>query len=489
MIQAPYAYHLCVGLLSIGWLAPAQAQWTQLGSDIIGQLQNEQAGFATDLNAAGDRLAIGAPRDNTNGISSGKVRVFQWDGADWTPLGTALLGDDSEDEFGTAVKLSADGSTLAIGAPVTWSGAGTSPGFVRVFDWSGTDWVQRGADLTAGMNADGFGAAIDLSASGDIVAIGAPYEATLASWAGRASVYQWNGMAWMPMGGTFAGMVMFSGTGGSVQLDHAGTVLAVGQEGQARVLVSNWNGSEWIPRDTLWGVQNFGNSISMDASGNTLAVGGEGLSPVTIGRVKVFQFNGTQYQQKGGPIDGQVDDLFLGWEQYALALREDGNALVAGSLGTLPGLVRAFQFDGQDWIPNGVITGSGIAEQIGRSVCMSADGSILAIGTPYSNGSSVQDAGIVQVYTSSTSTASADIQRTDVGLVVFPNPARDQVRIRSSSGIVAYELRSPIGQIITQRTVSSERETFLNLVSVSAGTYFLKVTTTAGSATIKLIRE
>ncbi len=483
---------LRLGLLFIAWPASGASQWTQIGSDLIGQMANAQSGFSTDLSAAGDRLAIGAPWSSTNGPRSGTVQVLQFDGTDWVPLGPELLGDDQEDEFGRAVKLSADGNTLAVGAPERWMGAGTPPGYVRVFDWNGTDWLQRGNDLTAGVDADGFGAAIDLSASGDVVAIGAPYDPTLASWAGSASVHQWTGMAWMPLGGPIAGTVQFSGTGGAVQLNSAGTILAVGQRGQSRVLLFDRTGSVWNPTDTLIGIDGFGNSISMDESGNTVAVGGEVLA-VSNGRVKVFQFNGTGYVQKGNPMEGQGDDLFLGYEQYALAIREDGNALVAGSLGNTVnnqvfGLVRVFQFDGLDWNQVGEIPGSGIAEQIGRSICMSADGSILAIGTPYSNGV-LPDAGIVQVYTSATSTASTDGQRTDVGLVVLPNPARDHVRIRSRSGIVAYELHAPSGITILQRTLTSERETVLDLGPVSAGTYFLKVTTMAGSVTTKLVHE
>jgi hypothetical protein len=491
MTRLPFPLHLALGLLSFSWLAPVQAQWTQVGADIIGQLPNERAGFVADLNAAGDRLALGAPWNSTNGIRCGKVRVFQFDGSDWTPLGADLPGDNAEDEFGSAVKLSADGNTLAIGAPERWVGpAGTPPGYVRVFDWDGTEWVQRGNDLSGGVDRDGFGAAIDLSASGDIIAIGAPYDATLANFAGRASVHQWTGMAWMPLGGAVAGTANCF-TGGAVQLNNAGTVLAVGQEGQARVLVFDRDGSEWIARDTLLGLQNFGNSISMDASGNAIAVGGESLA-VSNGRVKVFQFTGSGYVPKGSPIDGQGDELFLGWEQYALALREDGNALVAGSLGIVDGLnlgsVRELQFNGQEWIQAGGIPGSGISEQIGRSVSMSADGSILAIGTPYSNGD-VPDAGIVRVYTNSMSTGTADIQRTNVDIVVLPNPARDYALIRSNSGILSYELRSPTGQVVASSTIRSEREHPLDLSSLSAGTYFLKITTTALTATVKLVRE
>lgn len=468
----------------------AAAQWTPLGSDLIGAA-GEQFGFVTDLNAAGNRLAVGAPWSNPNGTRSGMVRVYEFDGTNWVPMGTELLGDTTENEFGSALKLSADGNTLAVGAPERWVGPASPPGYVRVFDWDGTAWVPRGEDLSAGVSADGFGTALDISGSGDLIAIGAPYEATVADWAGRVSVWQWTGTLWELHGSPVLGTEMFSGTGGAVALNDAGTLLAVGQEGESRVVVMDWDGENWTPKDTLWGNQAFGNSMSMDASGMTLAVGGESLS-VSNGRVKVFTFNGSDYVPKGGNIDGQGDDLFLGYEPHALKLREDGEFLVAGSLGNIienqvHGRVRMFQFDGQNWVHSAEIPGAGITEQFGRSVSMNADGTVLAIGTPYTN-DLVLDAGIVRVYAQTAPAEIATARPNAISLAAFPNPARASICLKSAQQILRYTILSSSGQMLVDQTISPTHECHIDLTQWAPGTYFLHTTTAQSTLTTPILR-
>jgi len=498
----PFSRLLSAALLSCLAL-PALAQWTQLGTDILGELPGEQSGFVTDLDAAGDRLAVGAPWCGLNGMRSGRVRVYGFDGTDWVQLGADLLGDGEEDEFGTTVRLSEDGNTLAIGAPERWVGPDSPPGYVRVFDWDGADWVQRGADLSAGVPADGFGTALDLSGTGDLVAIGAPYDASLASWAGRAYLWHWAGSAWEPVVdpvlATLVGTVLFSGTGGAIALNHAGNLLAVGQEGQSRVLMFERLGGVWTAKDTLIGTQVFGNALSLDATGQTIAIGGESLA-VSNGRVNVFQFNGTEYAPKGSPMVGTGDDLFLGWEPHALAIQDDGNALVAGSLGNLVdeavlGRVRQFQFLGGDWVQVDEIAGSGITEQLGRSVCLNAAGTRLAVGTPYTNGEAL-DAGIVRVYAQENTAGTGALAppTADARPHVFPNPASDHLYLRGLDPVLSYAVFSldghcVIGQTVPNHPTHPAHPTHpIPISSLPAGAYLLRVTTVSTSVALPFVR-
>jgi hypothetical protein len=50
---------------------------------------------------------------------------------------------------------------------------GGNSGHVRVFGWSGTAWVQRGADIDGEAAYDSSGYSVSLAAGGEIVAIGA----------------------------------------------------------------------------------------------------------------------------------------------------------------------------------------------------------------------------------------------------------------------------------------------------------------------------
>jgi hypothetical protein len=51
--------------------------WIQLGADINGEAADDNSGYSVSMNAAGDRVAIGAPYNDGNGTSSGHVRVYR----------------------------------------------------------------------------------------------------------------------------------------------------------------------------------------------------------------------------------------------------------------------------------------------------------------------------------------------------------------------------------------------------------------------------
>ncbi|MEM9991824.1 MAG: hypothetical protein AAF738_08675, partial [Bacteroidota bacterium] len=117
--------------------------WTQIGIDIRGNQANDLLGSSIDLSRDGIRLAVGA--DQLGG-AEGYVRVFEYNGSSWMQLGTDLVGENIGDKFGNAVALSEDGSRLAIGVPE--SSAGTyGGGYIRIFEWVAGNWVQLGTDI------------------------------------------------------------------------------------------------------------------------------------------------------------------------------------------------------------------------------------------------------------------------------------------------------------------------------------------------------
>lgn len=61
-------------------------------------------------------LVVGANKDRENGLRSGKVYSYAWNGSAWQALGDPLAGTAGS-SFGEAIALSDDASTLMIGAP------------------------------------------------------------------------------------------------------------------------------------------------------------------------------------------------------------------------------------------------------------------------------------------------------------------------------------------------------------------------------------
>jgi hypothetical protein len=147
--------------------------WTQLGADINGEAAADESGYSVSLNASGDRVAIGADGNDGNGAGSGHVRIYSWNGTAWTQLGADINGEAAYDYSGRSVSLNAAGDRVAIGADGN-NGNGPDSGHVRIYSYNGTAWIQLGADINGEAAADGSGYSVSLNAAGDRVAIGAP---------------------------------------------------------------------------------------------------------------------------------------------------------------------------------------------------------------------------------------------------------------------------------------------------------------------------
>ena len=69
------------------------------------------------MNAVGDRLIVGAiGNDNASGGDAGHARVFQYINNAWTQLGSDINGELANDNFGRSVSMNAVGDRVAIGA-------------------------------------------------------------------------------------------------------------------------------------------------------------------------------------------------------------------------------------------------------------------------------------------------------------------------------------------------------------------------------------
>ena len=133
-------------------------------------------GFSVSLSADGNTALIGAINASVgNNLSQGAAYVFVNSGGTWSELQklTALDGA-ADDQFGSSVSLSADGSTALIGADAAKVGNNSAQGAAYVFVLSGGIWSQL-QKLTA---SDGevdayFGISVSLSADGNTALIGA----------------------------------------------------------------------------------------------------------------------------------------------------------------------------------------------------------------------------------------------------------------------------------------------------------------------------
>ena len=272
----------------------------QLGADIDGEAANDYSGFSVSLSADGTILAVGARINDGTASNAGHVRVYEWNGSGWVPKGADIDGEAADDQSGWSVSLSADGTEVAIGANGN-DGTGVTAGHVRVYAWNGSGWTKKGHDIDGEATNDNSGYSVSLSSDGTEVAIGAPYNDGNGSNAGHVRVYQYDGVSgdadgidgWTKKGDDIDGEAAYDLSGRSVSLSSDGTILAIGADGN-------------------------------DGTG------------AIAGHVRVYQYDGVSgdadgingWTKKGDDIDGEAADDYSG---YSVSLSSDGTEVAIGA--------------------------------------------------------------------------------------------------------------------------------------------------------------
>jgi hypothetical protein len=380
--------------------------WVQLGGDIDGEAVLDQSGFSVDLSGDGKILAVGAHLNNGNGLNSGHVRVFKWDGRAWKQLGSNIDGEARDDWSGRSVALSQNGQIVAVGANLN-DGNGRDSGHVRVFKWDGVVWTQLGNDVDGEARDDQSGYSVDLSGNGKILAVGAHLNNGngIGFNSGHVRVFKWDGRAWKQVGSDIDGEARNDSSGQSVALSKNGNIVAVGallndgngiNSGHARVF--RWTGRVWkklgsdIDGEAADNWSGF--SVDLSCDGKIVAIGairnddGGSLS----GHARVFEWDNARkaWKQLGSDIDGEAISDRSG---YSVSLSNTGKVVAVGAVrndGTRSpdaGHTRVFKLDGNAWVQVGDdIDGEAAGDRSGHSVALSSSGSAVAVGAPYNDG-------------------------------------------------------------------------------------------------------
>ena len=251
--------------------------WSQLGADINGEAFGDAAGTSVALSSDGQTVAIGAPQHADSGRDSGQLRVYQWNGSSWVQMGASIDGYEGGDALGTSVALSSDGQTIAIGAPGN-DGNGLSSGHVRVYQWDGNSWLQIGEDINGEAKGDLSGTSVALSSNGEIVAIGAPGNNGNGSNSGHVRIYQWGGNSWLQLGGDINGEAGGDASGTSVALSSEGHTIAIGAPyngliaGHVRVYKWDAGAGVWTKQgEDIDGKYGLGTAVALSNDGQTLS--------------------------------------------------------------------------------------------------------------------------------------------------------------------------------------------------------------------------
>jgi hypothetical protein len=381
-------------------IANAQINWGQIGADIDGAaVAGDNFGSALSMSGDGAVVAVGAYADASNQI--GSVSVYENQSGTWVQKGQTLVGLTSS-RFGRSVALNATGSVLVAGG-ATWS---SNRGFVRVYEYSGGNWVQIGADITGDASNHRTGWSVAINDAGTRIAIGENLFDEVATDVGRVRVFDNVSGVWT-LAGAIVGEAAGDQFGQSVCLDASGNILAVGASFKDGIGADAGNAYVFDISGAIWneigdiggdaaGDDQFGWDVSLNAAGSRLAVSAPNAGTPYV---KVYEFaGGTTWDLLGGATD-IVGVSGENTGRYSLDLNAAGDVVAVGGEGfTGGGRARVFEYNGTNWnLIAAQVLSEAAGDLWGYSIAISDDGSVFAASAVANDGAAT-NAGHVRVY-------------------------------------------------------------------------------------------
>lgn len=475
--------------------ALSQTSWIALGQDIDGLNVGENSATDISLNSDGTILVVGAPYNDVTATNSGAVRVYERTLTGYVQRGADVNGTTQGDLLGSSVSINGAGNVIAMGAPAFLNPNYLSPqglaGYTRIMEWNGTSWIQRGNDIIGEAANDTAGTAIDLSEDGSTIIIGASSNSDGGNEAGHCRIYDWDGTAWNQRGNDIDGAAPRNASGSAVAINNSGNIIMVSAIGDD-TLASNsgncrifeWNGTNWIQRGSnVTGGNNapdrFGAIVSMNASGDVISIGAFGN--IVTGYTNIYEWNGSDYVQKGSTIDGDMGSDFSG---SGATLNDNGDVIALGAYGNNNGYARVYSFVNNDWSQIGSdIIGEAASDQFGRSIGLDATGNIVAVGTPFNDGNG-QDSGHVRVFETATLSEESVTKRNSA---LYPNPSSDFVLITNSDTIQNVTIYNTVGQLLFQQK-GTGNELKIDVSHLASGNYLTVIETLNSKQVLKFVK-
>ena len=408
-------------------------KWTQLGDSPLGQRGDIDAGsvgdsfgYSVSLNAAGTRIAVGAPwndndndgnylddndtdndyRNDTSNLSGlltniGATYIYDYNTTTqkWTQVGNPIIGEAAGDLSGWNIMLNDSGSRVAIGAPNAGS---TDHGHVRAYEYINGTWTKLGTDIDGVTINDRTGMCVAINSSGSRIAIGTPYNN---GEVGNVKVYEYVSNSWSQIGVTIAGPTSSDRFGWSLSLDGTGNKLIIGapqagDDSGGRAYVYAYNGSQWIQEggeivpDILFTTdsgatpENFGWSVAINNAGTRVAVASPQsnfLSRDNRGYIMVYELVSGEWTLLGQTIEGELSGSNGG---LSLALNSSGSRVVIGSPNAGGGHTKVYEYNAstQRWGQLGNdLYGDAFPYKNGWSVDINSTGDRIVVGESGSN--------------------------------------------------------------------------------------------------------
>ncbi|GFH58143.1 hypothetical protein CTEN210_14619 [Chaetoceros tenuissimus] len=406
----------------------------------------EQIGTAVDISDDGTIIAISGIEQTyfNSELSRYIVKVWKESTAGkWVQVGQDIRGKNTtewRDDARADVSISGDGKRLAIGnvyLPDRGLDDRKAEGTVEIFEHdlslnSSRDWLHIATPYTdsAGGGGAHLGLKVSLDSTGSSLVVGERYHDTSSSNDhGRILVYSvastLNGSAAVrPKGDSpIIGKTSCGHSGSSVMISGDGNCLifgSIGDEDTDKSAAKTGSASIYCLESDIWTLRGgkvihgdntgdeFGSSVAINSDATFIAIGAvkydDAKNGKNVGVVRTFRWNGTSYNEFGGPIIGEqgettsrIDGYYAGeYSGYSVDISDVAdNGMIRVVIGSpnsggqyYHGRARLFEVDTNSDSPawNLVVSDVGGNESsLGRSVAMSSTGKRIIVGGPTHN--------------------------------------------------------------------------------------------------------
>ncbi|MCL4396391.1 MAG: Ig-like domain repeat protein [Chloroflexi bacterium] len=311
-------------------------------------------GYTLAMSADGSTIAAGAPKGTS---TTGAIYVFTRGAGSWattdSPAAKLTNAAGKTHSVGNSVAISADGSTIVAGDFIA-GGFGLSPGAVYVFARGSSGWATMNAPTAtltnlSGADYDQLGYSVAISGDGSTIAAGAT---GVSDANGSGAVY-----------------VFARGTGAWATTSTPTAQLTDASETS---------------------ITNLGYSVAINADGSTIAAGAT-IDSTGYGAAYVFVRGAGSWLTTGAPVAKlrNASGAVLDWRTASLAISGDGSTIVVGADTVNSGNGAAYVFTRSAglWVttnsPTATLThAGGVGEFLGISVAINGDGSTIVAGAP-----------------------------------------------------------------------------------------------------------
>lgn len=288
-------------------------------------------GNSVACSADGSVIVVGAWLADSSGTQRGQAYVYS--GASWATETILTASDQADgDRYGYSVSCSDDGTKVVVGAQVHNGDRG------KAYVYSGTSWgTETGLTASDAAAGDEFGVAVAISGDGSTVVVGAWLDDS-----GKGSAYVYSGTSWGTETKLTASTRHNGDSFGfTVMISNDGSVVAAQAPNYDNSISTTEPGKVFVYSGTSWGTETgltspspvadalFGSGLACSSDGSTIVVGEGRGATSEEGRVHIF--SGTSWGSSTTLVasDHAAFDA-MGW---SVCCSSDAEVVVAGAIG------------------------------------------------------------------------------------------------------------------------------------------------------------